>query len=242
MNDQATASNAGTGGVAHEFPAGRLSAFEDGDGTADVPDLSSILVRRARTNDTETADPADPASGDETGALAPSTRVETAEPATPDEDSERTASSDTQRAGGQRGKSSRTSRSGRRDAKSAPANRIRPSSVHIPVVLLDKIHEEKRRTGRSNGEIIIQAIEVSVDRLAELVGPHGPTGGALFAARASRGARQADGPLTALNVRLYEQDYEIIDKLVEEHGAFSRGHLITTALTAYFTDQGTGDR
>jgi hypothetical protein len=44
--------------------------------------------------------------------------------------------------------------------------------------------------------------------------------------------------LTALNIRLYEDDYDILDQLVTTHGASSRGHLATVALTTYFKDQG----
>ena len=47
-------------------------------------------------------------------------------------------------------------------------------------------------------------------------------------------SRLSDGPLTPLNVRLFEQDYVVIDELVARFGAFSRGDLISTALTAYF--------
>jgi hypothetical protein len=125
-----------------------------------------------------------------------------------------------------------------RRAASAPANgraTIRSSTVHIPVDLLPKVAEERNRTGRSNGEIVIVAIESSQHRLGDLIGTTEVTGGSLFERRASRGARRSDGPLTALNVRLYEQDYAVLDDLVAAHGASSRGHLVATALTAYFT-------
>ncbi len=111
---------------------------------------------------------------------------------------------------------------------------IRSSTVHIPVALLPKVTDERGRTGRSNGEIVIVAIESTQDRLGTLIGTADVTGGSLFARRPSRGARRSDGPLTALNVRLYEEDYAVLDDLVAAHGASSRGHLITTALTAYF--------
>jgi hypothetical protein len=114
---------------------------------------------------------------------------------------------------------------------------IRSSTVHIPVALLPKIAEERGRTGRSNGEIVIVAIESSQHQLSDLIGAAGSTGGTLFERRPSRGTRRSDGPLTALNVRLFQQDYEVLDELVTMHGAFSRGHLIATALTAYFTGQ-----
>lgn len=118
----------------------------------------------------------------------------------------------------------------------APQGRsvIRSSSVHIPVALIPLIGEEKQRTGWSNGQIVIIAIEACHPRLRELIGASDPAGGNLFASRPARGLRSAGGPLTALNVRLYEQDYAVIDQLVEQHGALSRGHLITTALNDYF--------
>lgn len=113
---------------------------------------------------------------------------------------------------------------------------IRSSTVHIPVALLPQVTEERRRSGRSNGEIVIVAIESTQERLGALIGTADVTGGSLFARRPSRGTRRSDGPLTALNVRLYKQDYDVLDDLVAAHGASSRGHLITTALTAYFAD------
>ncbi len=129
---------------------------------------------------------------------------------------------------------------GDRRARTAPANgkaSIRSSTVHIPVGLLPKITAERSRTGRSNGEIVIVAIEASQHRLTDLIGTAEVTGGSLFERRASRAVRRSDGPLTALNVRLYEQDFAVLDSLVEAHGAFSRGHLVATALTAYFADR-----
>ncbi|PZS25556.1 MAG: hypothetical protein DLM59_19980 [Pseudonocardiales bacterium] len=106
--------------------------------------------------------------------------------------------------------------------------------MHIPVALLPKVTGERGRTGRSNGEIVIVAIESTQERLGALLGATEVTGGTLFERRPSRGTRRSDGPLTALNVRLYEQDYAVLDDLVAAHGALSRGHLIATALTAYF--------
>jgi hypothetical protein len=107
--------------------------------------------------------------------------------------------------------------------------------VHIPVDLINKITRRREETGWSNGEIVIAALEHVRDQLGELISRRTPAGGGLFAARASRGARLVDGPLTALNIRLYEQDYATIDALVEQYGAFSRGHLISVALTNYLT-------
>ena len=84
--------------------------------------------------------------------------------------------------------------------------------------------------------IVIAAIEDAHPRLAQLIAPPQGSGGTLFQQRSSRVVRTVDGPLTALNVRLFEDDYDIIDRLVAQYGAFSRGHLITAALTNYLTD------
>lgn len=115
-------------------------------------------------------------------------------------------------------------------------NRIRSSSVHIPATLIPKIIAERSNTGRSNGEIVIVALEQTYPKLGELVGERGETGGGLFELRSSRGARVANGPLTPLNIRLREEDFDVIDRLVAETSAYSRGHLISTALTAYLGD------
>lgn len=231
-------------GDAHELPKGRLTAFEDDDAL----DLGSLITRRTPASRTPSSrDLPDRASQAEEGEDQPPlsrrepTRQAPRSPSPPtasDQSPERVAAPDAEPAGPdlpdaafeQPTPPPETPRHARRTP-------IRSSSVHIPVALLDKLAEEKQRNGRSNGEIVIVAIEHCHDRLGELLGRHAPTGGSVFERRASRGARLADGPLTALNVRLFEQDYSILDQLVAEHGAFSRGHLITTALTAYFNDQ-----
>ena len=113
-------------------------------------------------------------------------------------------------------------------------SKVRASNVHIPVTLLDPIAAVKKRKGLSNGEIIISAIEATYADLADLIHPSPTAGGHLFAARHSRVSRGSDGPLTPLNYRLRGEDYLTLDRLVEQFGASSRGHLITVALTAYF--------
>ena len=239
-----------TGGAAHELPAGRLRSFEDDDA---APDLATLLSKRA---------PRHPARSDTDGAPAalkpPSTsrRRRTTEPAaaaaqeTDSAPSRRrgrtatdkhtevatTAAAAPSRRAARRQAQTQAPPATEPDAASKPEkqNRIRSSSVHIPAALLDRVIAERQRSNRSNGEIIIVAIEQAHGRLPELIRRRDPTGGGLFAARSSRGARLSDGPLTPLNVRLFEADYQVIDQLVQQFGAYSRGHLISTALAAYF--------
>lgn len=113
-------------------------------------------------------------------------------------------------------------------------DKVKPSNVHIPVRLLEPLTEKCRREGLSHGEVIIIALESAYPRLGELV--HSPTtaGGSLFASRRSRTSRNTDGPLTPLNYRLRAADFDVIDGLVEEFHASSRGQLVTAALNDLF--------
>jgi hypothetical protein len=204
------------GGTARELPAGRLRSFEDDD---ESPDLASLLTRRSPRSRQRTGSPA-PDPGGTRGVEAP-----TVQPGEESSESPRRRSARSPAA--QRGDTA-----SHRDT--VRKNRIHSSSVHIPSALIDRIIAERERSGRSNGEIIIAALESTHSQLNQLIQRRDPTGGSLFATRPSRGARLTDGPLTPLNVRLYEADYDVIDQLVEKFGAFSRGHLISAALTAYF--------
>ena len=128
-----------------------------------------------------------------------------------------------------------TNPAGRRTPKySERANEIKSSSVHIPTPLLEKLVTYRDQHGMSNGQVVIAAIEKAHPRLPDLIHPVTAGGGGLFEQRATRGVRTTEGPLTPLNVRLYAQDYEVIDRLVKEFGAFSRGHLVTVSLTEFF--------
>lgn len=113
-------------------------------------------------------------------------------------------------------------------------DKIRPSNVHVPVALIAPITAKCKAEGMSHGEVIISALEATQSQLRDLIHPAATAGGSLFASRRSRASRATDGPLTPLNYRLRNADFDILDQLVDEFGASSRGHLITTALTAYF--------
>ncbi len=123
---------------------------------------------------------------------------------------------------------------------SVPDERIRPSNVHIPVALLEPLTKKCAAEGLSHGEIIIVAVEHAYPRLRDLIHPAATAGGNLFDSRrsgtAGRAARSAAGPLTPLNYRLRGTDFATLDRLVQEFGASSRGHLITAALSDYLTN------
>ena len=123
-----------------------------------------------------------------------------------------------------------------RGPSKGPEDKVRPSNVHIPVSLLEPLVAKCNTDGLSHGEVIIIAIENAYPRLAELIHPAATAGGGLFASRRSRSSRKADGPLTPLNYRLREADFAVVDSIVSQFGASSRGHLITAALSDFFGD------
>jgi len=232
-----TRPDSATGGAAQELPAGRLRSFEDDDA---APDLASLLSRRAPRQPAETEPVDAPAAAKQPAARRRPTAPPVAAPATsvpPVKRRGSASSTEPARAPRARPKAPQAQQPPPEAAEAGQQgrqNRIRSSSVHIPAALLDRVIAERDRTSRSNGELIIAAIEQTHSELPALIGRRESTGGGLFASRSSRGARLSDGPLTPLNVRLFEADYRVIDDLVTQFGAYSRGHLISTALTAYF--------
>jgi len=195
-------------GTAHELPAGRLASFEDDD----TADFASILGARPRS-----AAPAE----QQPDAEAPK---KTAAKKAAKKPAARKKATDTQ---------------AKQEAAPTPAysdraNAIKSSSVHIPTPLLEQLVAYRDQHKMSNGQVVIAAIEHAHPKLKDLIHP-ATTGGGLFAQRATKGTRLNEGPLTPLNVRLFEADYEVIDKLVNEFGAFSRGHLITVSLREFFS-------
>ncbi|MBB5787195.1 hypothetical protein [Jiangella mangrovi] len=112
---------------------------------------------------------------------------------------------------------------------------IRPSVVHVPSSLLSLVAAERQRSGRSNGQILIDAIEAGHEHLTKLHHESSSIGGRLFTARTAKPQLPVAQPLSPLNIRLYEQDFEVLDRLVTELGAGSRSRLATLAL-AYYLD------
>ena len=197
---------AGNDGAAREVVPGRLANFEDDD----EPDqLRPSLPPRPRRS-------ASPAAAPPPAAATPVTAAPAAEPHAKAEQHPTAANGEPA------------------PVAKGPEQRVRPSNVHIPVTLLAPIAAKKAAEGLSNGEIIICAIEATYASLEELIHPAPTAGGSVFQERRSRPSRAGDGPLTQLNYRLREADFDTLDRLVERFRASSRAHLITVALSTYF--------
>lgn len=121
----------------------------------------------------------------------------------------------------------------REPADTGPAPVVRPSVVHVPAPLLPLIAAERRASGRSNGQILIAAIEDGHEHLVRIHQDSTSIGGRLFAARAAKPHLPDAQPLCPLNIRLFEQDYDVLDRLVTELEVGSRSRLATLALSHY---------
>lgn len=236
----------GDRGQAREFPAGRLAAGLAGDD--DELGLDQILRPRARPKKAAAAPQEQSApAGPEAGEKEPGDELTSRGHSHVDEESpldsavEPDALSDALPPRGTRATPpavtppTRRGRGGRPpEIAAGPPEAIKASTVQIPVSLLPDIKTTREAQGLTNGEIIIEAIEGTHERLRDLIHPP-TTGGTLFAARSTKSNRSVDGPLAPLNVRLRNADWEVIDRLVVDVDAFSRGHLITVCLKAYYS-------
>lgn len=198
-------------GTARELPG--LQGFED-----DVEDDLSVLLPRRSPNKTE----AQPATG---GAAKPDLSA----PPPPK------APGRPARSAGNGSKRKKADPDQTKPGTKQPQNKIRSSVVHVPVPLHQQLIAYREDHGLSNGDIVIKAVAQAHPRLSEMIPRPEASGGGIFQERPSRAARTTAGPLTPLNVRLFEQDFTILDDLVEKFGAASRGHLVSVALSDFFS-------
>lgn len=118
------------------------------------------------------------------------------------------------------------------------AEQQRSTTISIAKSLIPGIAAVREQQGWTVGELIIQALEATHEKLPEHLYPQGRIGGSLFAARGPARAAQAAsvGARTKLNFRLPAIDFDVIDRQVDLTAARSRGHLIETALRLYLAD------
>lgn len=109
---------------------------------------------------------------------------------------------------------------------------VRRSNINLPVTLLDQLQRVQDEEGLSHGEVFIRALEATHKQLGDLINP-AQVGGGLFTSRRARPAR-VTGPLSTVNFGMRVADYKVLDQLVEDLGASSRGHLISVALAVHF--------
>jgi hypothetical protein len=110
-----------------------------------------------------------------------------------------------------------------------------PVVVYLPVGVRDRLREyADAEQDRSYTDIVLDAIDETHDRLAELVAPargNRPQG-SLFKGR-ERARRRHDEPQVQVSLRPSKNDLGVIDRLVREHRTGSRSALIAAALDNY---------
>lgn len=134
--------------------------------------------------------------------------------------------------------SARTAVPPRRPASSTVVM-TRPISFTTPVDVRQALRDAAIRNKMTLTQVILEAIETHVDQLTDLVAgervgdqPPGETQ-ALFPDRPSIAQHTASETRVAVSLRLTSRNLEVIDHLVESHGAQTRSDLITAALRAH---------
>lgn len=111
-----------------------------------------------------------------------------------------------------------------------------PSNIHIPIRLVEALTKARAQEQQSNGDLFIRALEEHYEQLQTAFHRPATAGGKLFAARTTKAPRQRNTePVSPVNYRMSEQDYQTLDTLVSELGAASRSHLISQALELWLT-------
>lgn len=121
-------------------------------------------------------------------------------------------------------------------AKTTPSNNAatRATNITVPAELFDRIAEAREQQQLSTGELIAAAIEAQIADLSNLIAAANTTRTtSMFSTRATRLPRRGAEPEKPITYRMTAQDLAIIDDLVEQYGARSRGQLITIALRAH---------
>jgi len=118
------------------------------------------------------------------------------------------------------------------EAAPPPSDTI-ATSVRIDAHCAARLKSYRDAVGWTTGEVIIDALERTIDELPDRLYPDGAIGGNLFARRGTSGQPTSTSSKVPLYLRLRTEDYTVLDGLVEKTGARSRTHLIETAVTAY---------
>ncbi len=118
------------------------------------------------------------------------------------------------------------------------ADRTMQSNMRIPVAMAELLKQLRTELEWSTGELITTAVGelYLAGELADLFSNRQqPGGGGLFQTRASRLPTKTDENTvhSIVSYRLTPADFDTLDRIKDEVGARSRGHLITTAVRAW---------
>ena len=133
------------------------------------------------------------------------------------------------------------------DSKSAAAGgRVRPRAprgqtvFYLPFDLSERLRDAAREQAKTHAEVIFDAIEAQLDQLGALLHDAEPMPSAVGVF--SRAEPRQAGPKVQVSGQIRSDNLSVIDRLVEQHGAGSRSHLIEVALRAHLDGPGTSSR
>lgn len=158
---------------------------------------------------------------------------------TPDDEATETATDGHPAAVQQQPPATTTRRRGHTAEPDGGTERLKPSSVHLPTSLVERIKEFQASAEWTNGQVLVAALEDCHQRgrIGALAEPRA-VGGALFGDAWTAGrpaSRAATGPKVPFSIVIPPPFYAIIDQLVAEAGAASRSHLAMLAIEDYLT-------
>ncbi len=115
--------------------------------------------------------------------------------------------------------------------------RRRPHTVfYLPLNLSTKLREFARRRNKTNADVIFDALESTLEELPQLLRPPAEGEGIdVSHGMFTRTPTKPVGQKVQISGRIQEDNLAIIDRLVEQHSAESRSHLVEVALRAYLS-------
>lgn len=111
---------------------------------------------------------------------------------------------------------------------------LSPKAAYILLELRDRLNERAKVDGRSQTNVVLDAIEATYDELQAAFAGTGSAGRTLFR-RTPKLHRRDDAERGQITLRLTDEDSQVIENLTREFGAKSRSELIEKALSLYLT-------
>lgn len=124
------------------------------------------------------------------------------------------------------------------DRRQAAEGGTATTIVYLPGEILERLRQERLRTGATYTELVLDALDATHTRLAQLLEamdrPQARPAGSLFAG-ASHSRLVAAQPKAQITLRPRVSDAEVIDALARDHDT-NRSKLVSVALDAHLKD------
>lgn len=116
---------------------------------------------------------------------------------------------------------------------SETAETVRAISLSLPLTIRTQLREHARATGQSQGDVVLDAVEATVDSLDRLIEGERPTPVSTGMFDRTPARQPSSEPYVALSLRMKSTNVATLDHLCQRHDAASRSQLCTVALRSY---------